>query len=63
MVDMEFEDLEPRKQPVKPRDLAPWSIGELNDYIARLESEIARARAAIAAKSAHRASVDGLFKK
>ena len=60
---MDFDDLEPRKQPVKPRDLSPWSIEELNEYIARLEGEIARVRAAIAAKSTHRASIENLFKK
>jgi uncharacterized small protein (DUF1192 family) len=60
---MDLEDLEPRKPLAKPKDLSPLSIGELNDYIERLGAEIERARAAIAAKSAHRAGVESLFKK
>ena len=61
---MDLEDLEPRKKPTAPpKDLTPWSIAELNDYIARLEAEIARARAAIAAKKAQRSGADALFKK
>ncbi|MBI4968271.1 MAG: DUF1192 domain-containing protein [Rhodospirillales bacterium] len=60
---MDLEELEPRAKPAKPTDLAPFSVAELNDYIARLEAEIARARQAIAAKSNHRASADAFFKK
>jgi uncharacterized small protein (DUF1192 family) len=60
---MEPEDLEPRKKPPKPKDLTPFSVEELNEYIAMLEAEIARARAAIGAKQAHRAGADSLFRK
>ena len=60
---MEFEDLEPRKQPPKPKDLSGWSVDELNDYIARLQGEIERARASIASKTSHRAGAEAFFKK
>ena len=38
------EDLVPRRQPPKPKDLTLLGHAELEDYIARLEAEIARAR-------------------
>lgn len=60
---MDFEDLEPRKQPPKPRDLSAWSVDELNDYIANLQAEIGRAREMIGAKQGHRAVADAFFKK
>lgn len=60
---MNFEDLEPRKQPPKPRDLSGWSVDELNAYIGNLQAEIERVRAMIAAKTSHRAGVEAFFKK
>ena len=60
---MDLEELEPRRKPAQPRPLEPLSVEELQEYIANLEAEIARARAVIAAKQAHRAGVDSLFKK
>ena len=60
---MDPEDLEPRKPSAPPRDLAPLSIGELKDYIADLEAEIARARAAIQAKRGVRSGAESLFRK
>ncbi len=60
---MDLEDLDPRKKPSKPKDLTPYSVEELNEYIAQLEAEIEHAHAAIAAKQAHRAGADALFKK
>ena len=60
---MDFEDLEPRKQPPKPRDLSSWSVDELNAYIGNLQAEIARAKETIAAKQAHRSGADAFFKK
>ena len=47
----------------KPPDLATWSIEELEAYIQRLESEIARARAAIEARRSVRGAAEALFKK
>jgi uncharacterized small protein (DUF1192 family) len=58
----EDDDL-PLKRKLPPKDLMPLSVAELGEYIAALEAEIARARAAIAAKQSHRAGVDSLFKR
>ena len=60
---MEFEDLEPKNKLVKPKDLSSWGVKELEDYIARLEGEIARAKAEIGKKGSHRAAADLFFKK
>jgi uncharacterized small protein (DUF1192 family) len=60
---MEFEDLEPRKQPPKPKDLSGWSVDELNAYIGNLQAEIERARTVIAGKTSHRAGAEAFFKK
>ena len=60
---MDLEDLEPRKQKPKPKDLGPWSIEELEDYIANLQAEIERARGAIKAKQAQRAGAAAIFKR
>lgn len=60
---MEFEDLEPRKLPPKPRDLSSWGVEELNAYIANLNAEIDRAKAMIKSKQGHRSAADSLFKK
>ena len=57
------EDLEPKKQKPKPRDLEGLSVSELQDYIADLEAEIARAKAAIARKQDHRSGAEAFFKK
>ena len=59
---MDMEELEPRRKTLQPRSLEPWSIGELEEYIANLEAEIARAKSVISAKQSHRAGLDGLFK-
>ena len=59
---MDIEDLEPQKQKPKPKDLEPMSIEALNEYIAEMEAEIARVRAAIAAKEQHRGGAESLFK-
>ncbi|MEE9301977.1 MAG: DUF1192 domain-containing protein [Alphaproteobacteria bacterium] len=60
---MDEEDLEPRHKAPKPRDLEPMSIEALGDYIAELESEIARVRGAIEAKENTRRGADAFFKK
>ena len=60
---MDEEDLLPRWQPPKPKDLTLLGIAELEEYIAGLESEIARARAEIAAKQKQRSGAEALFKR
>lgn len=61
---MDLEDLEPRGgPPARPKDLSRWNIEDLEAYIARMEEEIARARAAIAAKRGVGAAAEALFKR
>lgn len=60
---MEFEDLEPRSKKPVLKDLAKMSVTDLEEYIATLEAEIARAREAIAAKQSHRSAAEAFFKK
>ena len=60
---MDEEDLLPQHKPVKPKDLTPLSIAELETYIVGLEAEIARARAEIAAKRKQRGGAESLFKR
>lgn len=59
---MDDEDLEPRTLRPKPLDLDSLSIGSLNEYIAELEGEIERVRAAISAKEAWRGEAESFFK-
>lgn len=60
---MSFDDLEPRKAKPVPKDLTVLGVAELTDYIAGLEAEIARARAAITAKEAQKNAAEAFFKK
>jgi uncharacterized small protein (DUF1192 family) len=53
----------PRRASLKPPDLATWSVEEVEAYIARLEAEIVRARAAIASKQSILGAAEALFKK
>jgi uncharacterized small protein (DUF1192 family) len=60
---MDIDDLEPRKQPAKPKDLSAYSVADLHAYIALLKAEIARAEAAIQKKDAHKDAASAFFKK
>jgi len=60
---LDTDELEPQKPKAKPRDLQGMSIEELEDYIASLEAEIARADEMIAKKKAHKSGVEALFGK
>ena len=60
---MDDEDLPVSRKPVPPRDLTLLGIAELEEYIAGLESEIARAQAEIAEKRKHRGGAEALFKR
>jgi uncharacterized small protein (DUF1192 family) len=59
----EDEDDLPRRPGAKPPDLSNWSVEELEAYISRLESEIARARVAIEGRRSVRGAAEALFKK
>lgn len=64
---MSFEDLEPRPQGGEAlavlgrEDLDLYAVAELEERIAALEAEIARARSAIQGKSSQRSAADALF--
>jgi uncharacterized small protein (DUF1192 family) len=57
------DDLDPPRPKTKLRDLEPMSIQELEEYIASLEEEIARADAMISKKQAHKSGIEALFGK
>ena len=59
----EDEDELPRPKLMVTRNLERMSIDELNDYIAELETEIARVRADIKKKQSVMAAGDAFFKK
>ncbi len=59
---MDLEDFEPRKQKPKPKDLSSISVGDLEEYIAMLESEIARVREEIVRKQSHKSAASAFFK-
>jgi len=63
MAVIDEEDLVPRNQTKKPKDLTLLGIAELEGYIAALEAEIARARAEIAAKQKQRTGAEALFRR
>ena len=56
-------DNDPKRSKVGPPDLSGWSVAELEAYIARLEVEMARARAEIESKNSIRNAAEALFKK
>jgi uncharacterized small protein (DUF1192 family) len=62
---MSWDDLEPKPKKVVTigEDLKTLSIGELEARIVALEAEIARTRTEIAAKKAHEAAAEQLFKR
>ncbi len=59
---MDLEDLEPRKQQPKPKDLELMGVEELDEYLAELESEAERVREKIAAKKTYLSGAADLFK-
>ena len=60
---MEFEDFEPQKGPLKPKDLTSWNIEELEQYIANMKLEIARAESVIENKKRVSRDAGILFKQ
>ncbi|MCC7272806.1 MAG: DUF1192 domain-containing protein [Alphaproteobacteria bacterium] len=60
---MDPEDLAPRKPAATLKLLDPMSIAELEGYIAELEAEILRVRAAIAAKQSQRGAAEAFFRR
>ena len=44
---MDLDDLEPKTQPVKIKDLTGWNIEDLELYIKNMKTEIIRVRSMI----------------
>lgn len=59
---MDIDDLEPRRQAPKPKDLESLGVEELEEYLAELEAEAARVKQKIAAKKSYLSGADSLFK-
>jgi uncharacterized small protein (DUF1192 family) len=59
---MDLDDLDPRKQPAKPKDLTVYSVEDLQAYVDLLKAEIGRAEAVIAKKQAHKNAASSVFK-
>jgi len=55
------DDLDPPRPVAKPIDLQGMSVGDLQEYIVSLKSEIERAQAMIDHKLAHRSGAESLF--
>lgn len=60
---MDWEELDPKKKVPEKKNLEIMGVAELNAYIAELEAEIGRARAAIAKKQSARQGAEAFFKK
>ena len=59
---MDLDDLEPKTQPVKLKDLTGWNIEDLELYIRKMEKEILRVRDMIEAKKKVSLDANSLFK-
>lgn len=60
---MDDEELPQSRKPAPLKDLTLLGIAELEEYIAGLQSEIARAQAEITEKRKHRGGAESLFKR
>ncbi len=63
---MDSDEIAPRKKPVGIQlgeDISTLSAHELEDRIKRLEEEIARSKAEIAARHATRSAAENFFKR
>jgi len=56
------DELEPRKKPVKLKNLEPMSVDELQAYVDEMKAEITRTEAEIAKKKAYASAASSFFK-
>jgi uncharacterized small protein (DUF1192 family) len=63
MAPIEEEDLPRRRHVLEKPRFDGWDVSQLQEYIAELKVEIARAEAGIAARNDHRAAADAFFRK
>ena len=59
---MDLDDLEPKTQPAKVKDLTGWNIEDLELYIENMEKEIIRVRSMIESKKKVSIDANSLFK-
>ena len=62
MINSEEDLPKPRRKLLEPPVLHSLSVAELNGYIDDLQAEIARVKAEIAAKDAHKTAAAAFFK-
>ncbi|MBX9633917.1 MAG: DUF1192 domain-containing protein [Magnetospirillum sp.] len=60
---MDWDELDPKKKLPELKNLEVMGVVELNAYIAELEAEIVRTRAAISRKQAAKQGAESFFKK
>lgn len=60
---MDAEDLEPRTQKPKPKDLSVLGVAQLQEYIGELKTEITRAEREVSAREKHKSGAEALFRK
>ena len=58
---MDIEDLEPKNNSPKPKDLTSWDVEELEEYIANMRVEIMRVEAMIEIKKQISSDASKLF--
>lgn len=57
-----FDEEEFGKKPAQKKDLEPFSLDELDDYVEQLKEEITRTQEEKKRKKAHMASASSVFK-
>ncbi len=63
MAPIDEEDLPRRRQMLEKPRFDGWDVSQLQEYIAELRGEIARAEAAIGARNDHRSAAEAFFRK
>lgn len=63
MAPMEEDDLPRRRKVLETPRFDGWDVSQLQEYIAELKAEIARAEAGIAARQDHRSAAEAFFRK
>lgn len=63
MAGPEQDELPRRRQVLEKPRFDGWDVGQLREYIAELQAEIARAEAGIEAREGHRAAAEAFFRK
>ena len=59
---MDIEDLEPRNEPARPKDLEALGVAELEAYLDKLDAEVIRVRAKIESKKTYLSGAHDFFK-